>query len=183
MPKSRKFSGFLASESGVLTTEFVLIVPFLVSAYVLAYAYFDAFQTKNSSQKAAYTISDLMSRETVAVNAGYVEGIKKIFDYLSRSNPEDSWIRVSSITYNKTDDVYKVQWSYVTAELQPTLTNDELSKLLDRIPVMSDGDTFLLTETSQAYTPVFNWMFKPTTFTHFIPTSPRFAPQLAWNNN
>ncbi|MEJ2003105.1 MAG: hypothetical protein P8X77_17325, partial [Maritimibacter sp.] len=81
---------FSREEDAVVLVEAVLVLPMLLWAFGAGYVYFDAFRAKNLATKGNYAISDLLSRETNTVNANYVEGMGKVYQYLTRSN-DKSW--------------------------------------------------------------------------------------------
>ena len=64
---------FCTSERGTAPVEAVIVTPLLFWWYLASYQYFDAFREKNASQKAAYAISDLISRETEEIDTAYIE--------------------------------------------------------------------------------------------------------------
>ena len=54
---------FAKDESGILLAETLILLPLLIWAFLALFVYWDAFRTINVSQKAAYSIADLMSRQ------------------------------------------------------------------------------------------------------------------------
>uniref|UniRef100_UPI0039B5EE2A TadE/TadG family type IV pilus assembly protein n=1 Tax=Silicimonas sp. MF1-12-2 TaxID=3384793 RepID=UPI0039B5EE2A len=85
----RMYKYFRRSEDGSLSIETVFALPMLVWAITATFVFWDAFKTLNVSQKATYTVADMLSRETQAINADYLTGMHELFDYLS-SSPGDN---------------------------------------------------------------------------------------------
>lgn len=165
-----------SDESGAMPIEGLIGLLFLIWWYFASYQYFDAFRQKNINLKAAYTIADMLSRETgpssenpaaPQIDVNYVNGLNKLFDYMTFSN-KPTWIRVSSVYFddgdpNTTDDdQYSVDWSVTSgvAGAHPTLTDVTLRANEDRIPVLPNGGTLIVVETFMAHEPV--WYYKGT---------------------
>jgi hypothetical protein len=66
--------------------------------------------------------------------------------------------------------------------LSPTnlvaLTTANLADLTTHLPIMSDGDSAILVETTVPYTPPVSYGLEPSTIDQFIVTRPRFLPKL-----
>lgn len=167
---------FLRGERGTAPVEAVLITPLLFWWYLAAYQYFDAFREKNASQKAAYAISDLISRETAEIDTAYINRMADIFDYLSMSRGSN-WIRVSSVYWDVDAGAYRTVWSRATGGHAPQ-TDESIVSDAFRIPVLPAGDTVIVVETSTTYEPFFRIGLNDTPFNNFITTRPRFASQI-----
>ena len=180
---------FQRDTDGSMPTEGVIAFAFLAWWYVASYQFFDAFRQKNVNLKAAYTISDLLSRETgydpsvtgsVPIDQAYVDGLNKVFDYLTYSN-RPTWIRVTSIKYDDVDKKYKVHWSATSSNVTyPAHNNTSINNEAWRLPVMPAGDTVILVETSMAYDPIFTFVLPSSWVSNFIVTRPRFASCVPW---
>lgn len=168
---------FLDETSGSVAVEAALILPLLTTWYAGSYVFYDVFKAENASVETAYTLGDILSRQT-EIDNDYIDGLRKLADFLTYSQSQP-WIRVSNIEYTK-DDGYSVDWSYATDDRDPLLTTDIYDDDLDDkyLPVMSDGETVILTETYIAYTPAFNVGISARTFTSFVVTAPRFTSKL-----
>ena len=81
---------FTRSEQGSLSIEAVLAIPILTWAIVATFVFFDAFKTQNVSQKATYTIADMISREEAPVDADYMTAMYELYDYLSGDAGENA---------------------------------------------------------------------------------------------
>lgn len=168
--------------SGAMIIEFLMVVPPLVLVFFLSYVYFDAYRTKNTAQKATFSIADLLSRQTDAVDAEYLAGIKSVFDYLARVDSSEAGLRISSMSYDEEEDERAIVWSYAVGSVNDPLTTAELVSYQDKIPVIADDDTLILIESFISYSPPIEGLIGEQVFSTFTPVSPRFASQLAWAN-
>lgn len=183
---------FRKDDRGSLSVEAALMLPMLCFFYVGSFVWFDAFRAQNTNLKAGYTIADMLSRESLPVSDDYLNGLNRIFDYLTYSR-HNTYIRVTSVKCtDKCDDdatrALEVCWSWAstgrTAHTQATLTANELdgntTSLADRIPLMPLGDTVLMTETFMAYEPPFDVGIGAQYFEYHTVTRPRFAPEVEY---
>lgn len=179
---AQRLRAFRNDLRGSLSVEAVLIFPLLMWAYAAMFVYFDAFRAQNTNLKAAYTISDMVSRETNGVSANYIEGLNTVFDYLTKST-EPTWVRVT-IVYCDQDcydpaRVLKKDWSYAT-DGKPKLTDADVQGSYDsKIPILPLGERLIMVETFVDYQPAFNVGLDGFTFENFVATRPRFAGQVA----
>jgi hypothetical protein len=164
---------FRENAEGSMPTEGVMAFAFLIWWYIASFQFFDAFRQKNVNLKAAYTIADMISRQTNAIDSTYINGLNTVFDYLTFSN-HPTWIRVSSVFWDDTNKVYKVAWSQATGTHLPQ-TNATIQMQAGRIPTMPEGDTVVIVETYMAYEPIFSVGLEARWYDTFIPTRPRFA--------
>jgi Flp pilus assembly protein TadG len=173
----RRLARFGEDQSGSTTVEAVMILPLLLWAYVAMFVYFDAFKIQNTNLRAAYTIADMISRQTNAIDANYVNGLNTVFDYLVEIDTNTS-VRASSVFWDPVANVYKVQWSYATRTM-PLLTNANVNTYASRLPTIPAGDTLIVMETWLDYSPAFDLGgLQARTFKEFIATRPRFVAQV-----
>ena len=88
---------FTKSERGGLSVEAVFALPMLVWAITATFVFWDAFKTLNISQKATYTVADMLSRETGDVDDDYMTSMHEIFDFLAGEAGENG-LRVTVVT-------------------------------------------------------------------------------------
>ena len=151
----------------------------------VSYTHLDVYKRQvNVSQKAAYTVSDMLSREMVTLPTTYVDGMQTLMGYLV-GNTTGIRMRVTSVTYNSTKKQYQVEWSRSPNNAMPQLTTTTIANLASSIPTLADGDHVMLVETEVDYTPPFdidmgdfsinigNRVIK-----QFIVTRPRFVPKI-----
>lgn len=170
---------FRTETAGTMTVEFALVASTMLWAYAGSFVYFDAFRISNVNQKAAYTIADLISRQTRELDPAYLNGMNKLFDYLN-ARQMDSHIRVSSIGWDQQNNRFKINWSYATKSF-PAQTTTTINLEAYRLPNLALGDTEILVETWTAYTPPFGSAVPAQTLYQFIVARPRLAPQVVFN--
>jgi hypothetical protein len=191
---------FAADEGATLSVELVLMLPLLALWLAASFVFFDAFRVNMVNEKAAYTIADMISRQT-EVTTEFINGSNEIFDFLINRRGR-TWLRATSVRYHApdpdagTDEWYEVRWSVATRgreAFNAEAFNDLGIK--DYIPIMSDQETVIITETFTGYTAPFNpflvvpsaisddnlQMPFPSTFNFnsFIVTRPRFVREIA----
>ncbi len=176
-----RISSFREDARGSLSMETVLVFPLLMWAYIAMFIYFDAFRVQSTNLKAAYAVSDLLSREAV-VNQDYIDGMNQVFDYLIASS-DPTWLRVTFVRWDDNDEEYKVIWSHSTRG-KPVHTNATINSanVVNKIPEMPVGDRAIIVETHMTYQPIFNVGLGQLSLDNFIVTRPRRGPQLQWSN-
>ena len=188
----KAFRFFKADQRGSLSIEAVIALPMLFWAATATFSFYDAYKMQNSIFRANYTIGDMLSRETEAVDQAYLEGLGKVFKYMTSNRGESSWIRVTVVKCKKkckkTDKslrTMKVVWSHSTGGARK-LNNTDFAFYNTRIPLVARGDKLILVETSRQYAAPFNQAlvgFMSRDMVAHSVTRPRFAPQLKWTNN
>lgn len=166
---------FLGEERGTVVAEGVVALPVLLWAYVGLFVYWDAFRSLNTLQKAAYTVSDMLSRENVGVTSDYVVGMDKVLEYLVDADA-DVRLRVTSVTWSDTNSQFEVHWSRSPYAQLPELTTETLQGYAAQIPTMTAGDYVIIVEVEMDYRPAFDVGMGDKVFRQFIVTRPRFIP-------
>jgi Flp pilus assembly protein TadG len=177
---------FGRDERASVTVEAVLILPPLLWAFLVTFSWFDIYRVKSQSLKANYAISDLMSRETRALDMAYLNGVEQVYEFLTRADT-DAWVRVTVVRCTnkcaEPDRTLKRDWSKATDEV-PILTDaDVMNDFESIVPVIASGERVIVVETSMLYTPPFSQKLTgiaPRTMRDIVMTRPRFAPQLCW---
>lgn len=173
---------FKSDQKGSLSVEAVFAFPMLFWAATATFTFFDAYKVQNTSYRANYTISDMLSRETTAIDQPYIDGLHKVFRYMTHTGPETSWIRVSVVSCSddcasEDDRVLNFKWSEAAAGARSLDANDLLF-YRDQIPLMAKGSQLILVETSREYNPPFaNALvsFAERDLVSHVVTRPRFA--------
>lgn len=168
---------FRSDETGTLMAETVLVLPFMLWSYLALFVYWDSYRAMNVVQKAAYTISDMISREMISVTDTYINGMDAMMEYLIDAD-QDAKTRVSSITWSQLNNRYEVQWSRSPGNAMPQLTTASVADLAGRLPTMFDGDFIVLVEVEVGYHPSFNVGIGEQTLKQFIATRPRFLSKI-----
>lgn len=166
---------FLGDEAGTVVAEGVIALPVLLWAYIGLFVYWDAFRSLNTLQKAAYTVSDMMSREMLGVGSAYVDGMDKVVEYLIDADA-DVRMRVTSVTWSDIDQQFQVHWSRSPDNELTPLTTETLQDYAGQIPTMAPGDYVVIVETDMDYVPAFDVGMDDKVFRQFIVTRPRFIP-------
>jgi len=175
----RYFRTFQNEERGSIAVETMLLLPALFWVYLSMFAIFDAYRQQSINQKAAYTIGDIISRETTPLDADYLEGSREMLAYLTVTNQADVSIRVTSVQYDAVEDVYLRDWSASKGWL-PVLSNEDVGDLADNLPVMPNNERVMVIETSVDYDPPFNTGLLQRKINNFVFTRPRYAPRVCW---
>lgn len=173
------FRRFGRNEDGMLTAEAVIIMPMLLWAYLALFVYWDAYRAVNTSQKAAYTLSDMISREmnNVPLTPAYVTGMRNLMKFLVDKD-EALKIRVTEVKWSQINNRFEVDWSISPDTAMAALTTATIASYAYRIPAMSDGDRAIIVETELSYHPAFNVGMADTALKQFIVTRLRFQPKL-----
>lgn len=168
---------FRRDEAGTLLAETVIVLPMMLWAFLALFVYWDAYRSDNTSQKAAYTVSDMITRETVDLPAVYPTGMRNLVRYLV-DNDQSVKLRVTSFTWSQANTRYEVDWSRSPDNAMPALTTTTIQDVKSQIPVIADGDHYILVETEVSFHPAFNVGIDDLTMKEFIVTRIRFVPKL-----
>lgn len=104
---------FKRDEDGSIANETVILVLMLFWVFLSTLSIFYAYRQHSISQKAGYTIGDMISRKTNPIDRTYMVGAQKLLQFLTLANLQDTTIRVSSVKYNLPDNKYEMNWSKV----------------------------------------------------------------------
>ena len=173
LPLRARLAAFGRDEAGTVVAEAVIILPLFIWAYIALFAYWDSFRSLNTVQKAAFTVSDMISREQASLSQNYIEGMGQLLDYLIDED-QDAQMRVTSLTWSATNNRFEVYWSASPGNKMAPLTTATLQDLANKIPAMSVGDNAVIVEVNVPYHPGFDIGLPDTTFHQFVVTRPRF---------
>lgn len=178
-PLRRQIRRFAREESGLIMTEFLILIPLLLWAFMALVVYWDAFRTINSAQKASYAVSDLVSRQS-ELSQSFINGMDKVVVGILGA-PNVVSMRITSLQWDGKNNRYNIIFSRSPHNMVPGLTATEVMAFHDRIPTMAHGDTTVLVETWTNYTPPFGHAANlipigvdKQIFESFILTRPRF---------
>lgn len=160
-----------------MSAEVVLALPVFIWCIFGMYTYWDAFKSLNTTQKASFTISDLITREMQPVTDQYINGLHDVLQYMV-SDKLPVMLRVTSVTFSGPRNRYEVDWSRSPNAEKPQLTTNSLQPLANKIPILADGDSIILVETWAEFTPFFDLYLTEDEFEQFIVTKPRFVPRI-----
>jgi hypothetical protein len=182
---------FLRDERGALLAEALIMLPMLIWGFLALVVYWDVFRTINVTQKAAYSIADMLSRQTV-VTQQFVDGLDNVLTFLTPGTPA-SEMRITSFQFDEglislpildPDDSYCLLFSRMVGgtagSTRTAHTQASIQTLTGQIPELADLESVVLVETWVDYEPRFDTgvlNFAPgvtgQTFTQFIVTRPR----------
>lgn len=166
------------SERGSFSIEAVLVLPLMAWVILAAFSHFDGLRQNNINIKAAHTLSDMLSRETVPIDAAYVEGMQGVLDFLT-GNRFRTALRISVFRYDDADEAFVLQWSEATGTL-PGLTEDTQNEIDGSLPATADGDTIIAVETWIDYRAPFTTGLEDTVLYQLASTRARYVPQLVF---
>lgn len=172
---------FRADTRGSVSVEFVMVMPFLFLAFMATYIYFDGFRQSAQNLKAAYSIGDMISRETEAINDTYVDSMQEVLRLMTRSDTPIK-LRVTVVRWDEEDDRYYAIWSENRGYDAPR-GNSDMAEIEDLLPVMPDGERVILIETHATYQPVFDIGMGDQDLDNFVFTRPRFVNQVKWSDS
>lgn len=184
-----RLSRFRREERGSMSVETVLIFPLLVWVYLSMLVFFDGFRSKSMIEKAAYTISDLIGRETEYITPTYMNSIFNMHRLLTNSRHRTK-LRVTVIRWDEDRNRWTKVWS-VRRGGASSLTNSTLrsSEYTPRLPIVPDDERLIMVETWVVYEPLFD--VGPPFFQGYFAqeletmvfSRPRFASQICWNKD
>ncbi len=185
---AKRYKSFRSEQSGSASVEAVFAFPILLWAATGTFTFFDAYKAQNATYRANYTISDMISRETKSIDYNYVNGLFKVYRYMTFAETEDSWIRVSQLQCvsqcnDEENRLLTFDWSRGVNGARD-LTNADFEFYADKIPLLAQSDRLVLVETSLNYKPIFNNFlvdFPERDIESYVVTRPRFAPQILWD--
>ncbi|AKS46790.1 Flp pilus assembly protein TadG [Octadecabacter temperatus] len=176
-----KLRRFRREEEGAMVVEAMIMFPTLFACVIATFVFFDAFRNQSINLKAAYTISDALSREDQGITNTFITNTWLVHRFLTNSEALTK-LRVTLVKYvDDTDDEvdngeHIAVWS-VEKGGAGTLTDAEVQMMNanNEIPVMPDGETLILVQTWVDYEPNFSIGLGAFTFENTIFTRPRAA--------
>jgi hypothetical protein len=182
---------FVQDERGVILAEALILLPMLIWGFLALVVYWDLFRTMNTTQKAAYSIADTLSRQTVLTQQ-FVDDLDKLLTFLTPGAPA-SEMRITSFQMDEgptvtagfdSNDSYCLLFSRMVGASgssgRTAHTAATLKALSGKIPDLANMESVTLVETWVDYQPDFDTgvlNFAPgvqgQTFDQFIVTRPR----------
>jgi hypothetical protein len=179
---SRLLRRFRDEERGSIAVETILIIPMIFWVYLTMFSIFDSYRQHSINQKAAYTIGDIISRETTPIDAAYLNGSRELLAYLTANGKNNVAIRVTSVKYDADQEEYKRDWSKKNGWM-PVLSNNAVKALKDDLPVMPHNERVMVVETFVKYEAPFNTGLSDREIHNFVFTRPRYAPRVLWSDD
>ncbi len=175
-----KLRSFTRKTDGSASVEAAIIFPVLFWAYAASFTYFEAYRAQAVAEKAAYTISDMISRETLPITPTYMSNARNIYKDLSGLSPGETALRVTLLRWDGDQNKFKIDWSKRRGDI-PRLRNRDVADYDALLPTLVANERIILVETASDYDPAFSVGLAPRIIETFVFTRPRFAPQLVWD--
>ncbi|OYX18766.1 MAG: hypothetical protein B7Z04_11385 [Rhodobacterales bacterium 32-66-9] len=142
-----RFVSFLRDEDGLILAEGLLMLPLVIWALVAMFIYWDVFRTINVTQKAAYGIADLLSRQRDTIPTSFADGLQNIMDFLTPGGHPVK-MRITSFECVATATT-AVKRLHELSEPPEALTEAQIQPWKGtKIPVLNNGDSVFVLETS-----------------------------------
>jgi len=180
--KTPILKNFRRDTDGSVSIETAFYLPALLLVFAAIYTYFDAFRQESANLKAAYTVSDLVSRETNAITNEYIDSMQSLTELLARSDSAIS-LRISVVRWDEDDNRYYVDWSVNRGTEFFSWTDATISEVEDNLPTMPDQERVILVETQNDVDAAFNIGLPDMEIYNFVFTRPRFSPQIVFEGS
>lgn len=152
----RRFASFLRDEDGLILVEGLIMLPLLIWALVAMFVYWDVFRTINVTQKSAYSVADLLSRQRDTIPISFADGLQNVVDFLTPGGHPVK-MRITSLECTSPNGTmvcdgsngsFKLLFSFspgdkVTALDQAAIQNWKAT----RIPTLVHGESVFVVET------------------------------------
>ncbi len=177
-----KLRGFASETKASASVEAAIIFPAVFWAYAAMFTYFEAFRAQAVAEKSAYTISDMISRETQPITPAYMTNARNIYKDLSGLSPGETALRVTLLRWDDNQNTFKVDWSKRRGDI-PRLRTRDVGEYDTLLPSMIHNERIILVETASDYDPAFSVGLEPRVIETFVFTRPRYAPQIVWDSD
>lgn len=171
---------FWRKETGSIAVETIIILPILFWCYMGLFSFFHAFRTYATNQKAAYTIADMVSRQTDPIDRAFLQGSEDLFVFLTKARDQDVSIRLTLVRRDIDTGRPARDWSQSTGSVMEATASD-VRGWETLLPDLSLGDRLIVVETFMDYDPPFETGLTRRQVSNFIFTKPRFSPQILWD--
>ena len=160
---TRRFKDFLRDEDGLILVEGLIMLPLIIWALVAMFIYWDVFRTINVTQKAAYSIADLLSRQRDTIPTTFANGLQNVATFLTPGGHPVK-MRITSFECispalpaqpgvtqpcDGTRGSYRLLFSFSPGGKVPPLTQADIQVWkTTRVPVLNSGESVFVVETS-----------------------------------
>jgi len=173
--------GFQRDTSGSASTEAIIIGPALIMALFTLMSFYEPYRAQSIAEKAAYTVSDMISRETLEITPTYVTNMRNIYRDLSGLTNSETALRITMLRWDETNDRFYIDWAKRRGDI-PKLRNRDVKDYDDLLPQMVHNERIILVETASDFSPRISWGIGDRVIETFVYTRPRYAPQLVWSS-
>ena len=178
--KSLSRGRFARDENGAAHIEAMIMIPLMFTVMVASVSMLDLLRQHGAHQKAAFTIGDMVSRETLPLDPDYLIGTHHLLNTLTRT-PQDSSVRISVVRYDSKNNAIKLDWSKSTGGLAPK-QNSEVRDWTDRLSLMVHNERMIVVETAARWDAPLNMSLGTQVIDNSVFTRPRYAPQVLWTD-
>jgi hypothetical protein len=150
----RQFQAYLRDEDGLILAETLIMLPLLIWVLVALFIYYDVFRTISLTQKAAYTVADLLSRQENELPLAYADGLQNVVDFLTPGGHPVA-LRITSFQYDEPEDKFELLFSYSPDNKVVDLIDEAdlaVWKANDQIPNLSHLESVFVVETEMTFT-------------------------------
>jgi len=178
---------YLRDERGTITMEYVLWLPILLFWLTISAVFYDAYKSRDDAAKAAYTIADILSRQT-ELSVTSIEELADLQRTLVPRAASTMFLRLSSFTCTGRDtdgdgifetgcldpatgvsSDYEINWSilppidgwpddFLDGATAPGVISSPAEIPIDSLPLMAVGDTIVLVDVSVPFQPIASWV-------------------------
>lgn len=173
-------SDFVTDTKASASVEAAIIFPAVFWAYAAMFTYFEAYRAQAVAEKSAYSISDMISRETQPITPDYMTNVRNLFKDLSGLTSSETALRVTLLRWDNSNNVFKVDWSKRRGDI-PRLRTRDVTEYNTLLPSLINNERIILVETASDYDPAFSIGLAPRKIETFVYTRPRYAPQIVWD--
>ncbi|MCA0919712.1 TadE/TadG family type IV pilus assembly protein [Pseudooceanicola nanhaiensis] len=171
---------FARDTRGTVAIEAVVMFPILIWGYLGMFTFYDMVRQYDINEKAAFTVADMLSRETTAIDDTYINGAQTLYEYLARVN-DGTAIRISELRWTEDPDYFKVDWSEARGS-KTALTDDDVKNWTNILPIMPEDERIILVETWTTYELPFRIGMEDFPIKTFVFVRPRFAPKVTFSS-
>ncbi len=175
----RRAKTFGRDETGTQSIELVIWGPVLLWCLASGFTFFEGFRAQATAEKAAYAVSDMLSRETLEIDPTYITSMAHIYGDLAGLSEAETSLRVTMLRWDQSDDRFYIDWSQRRGEL-PSLRNQDVGDYAAQLPSMVNNERVILLETASDWEPAFSVGVPGRKIETFVFTRPRYSPQLVW---
>lgn len=136
---------FRRGERASVTAEFVIVMPLLIWTLLATFSYWDAYRSMNRVQKAAFIITDNLSRTGGETSRAYLSGLRSMADYLINDGQAPR-VRFTSVEWRQATNAHVVTWSCAFGTGIAAHTTASFLPEASRLPEMGDLETLLVVE-------------------------------------
>ncbi len=179
-PVMHKMRRFRSDERGSVSIETAIIFPAIFMVILALFTAFHTFQIYAINQKAAYTIADMISRETNPIDPDYLQGTRELLRYMTNGDIDDVSVRVTIVYYDAETEAYSYDWSAKQGDVVD-VTPQEVTGWSARLPTLLDQERIVVVETFHYYEPPFDTGLLARTISNYIFSKPRYAAQVLWS--